>query len=144
MIVARVFGVGVAVLSSVLPYTLELTLCAILIGLILGVPIGTITAVRRNTSTDYVGRIISLIGLSLPSFYLAVLLLGRDGEKVHRWLTDRHRDADLRREPHRFALRVEARTARLHPVKPSESPLDAYTTDLVARAVSDQRGPGDA
>ena len=62
-------------ISFVLPYTLELTLVAILIGLLLGIPIGTITAVRRNTPTDSVGRIVSLIGLSLPAFYLGVLLM---------------------------------------------------------------------
>jgi ABC-type dipeptide/oligopeptide/nickel transport system permease component len=62
-------------ITFVLPYTLELTIVSILIGLILGVPIGTITAVRRNTSTDYVGRLVSLVGLSLPSFYLAVLFI---------------------------------------------------------------------
>jgi len=62
-------------ITFVLPYTLELTFVSILIGLILGVPIGTITAVRRNTSTDYVGRLVSLVGLSLPSFYLAVLFI---------------------------------------------------------------------
>ena len=62
-------------ITFVLPYTLELTIVSILIGLILGVPIGTITAVRRNSSTDYIGRLVSLIGLSLPSFYLAVLLI---------------------------------------------------------------------
>ena len=59
----------------VLPYTLELTFVAILIGLALGVPIGTITAVRRNRPTDYVGRVLSLIGLSLPAFYLAILMM---------------------------------------------------------------------
>ena len=62
-------------ISFVLPYTLELTFVAILIGLVLGVPIGTITAVRRNRPTDYVGRVLSLIGLSLPAFYLAILLM---------------------------------------------------------------------
>lgn len=59
----------------VLPYTLELTFAAIIIGLVLGIPIGTITAVRRNTPTDYVGRIVSLVGLSLPAFYLGVILM---------------------------------------------------------------------
>lgn len=62
-------------LEFVLPYTLELTIVAILIGLVLGVPIGTITAVRRNSPTDYVGRVVSLVGLSLPAFYLGVLLM---------------------------------------------------------------------
>ena len=62
-------------ISFVFPYTLELTLTAIVIGLILGIPIGVITAVRRNSATDYVGRIFSLIGLSLPAFYLGILLM---------------------------------------------------------------------
>jgi len=62
-------------ISFVLPYTLELTFVAILIGLVLGVPIGTITAVRRNRPADYVGRVLSLVGLSLPAFYLAILMM---------------------------------------------------------------------
>ena len=62
-------------ITFVLPYTLQLTMVAILIGLALGVPIGTITAVRRNRPTDYVGRVLSLIGLSLPAFYFAILLM---------------------------------------------------------------------
>jgi ABC-type dipeptide/oligopeptide/nickel transport system permease component len=66
---------AISQISFVLPYTLELTFVAILIGLALGVPIGTITAVRRNQPTDYVGRILSLIGLSLPAFYLAILMM---------------------------------------------------------------------
>jgi ABC-type dipeptide/oligopeptide/nickel transport system permease component len=62
-------------IKFVLPYTLELTIVAILIGLVLGVPIGTITAVRRNRPADYFGRVFSLIGLSLPAFYLGVLFM---------------------------------------------------------------------
>ena len=62
-------------ITFVLPYTLELTLAAILIGLLLGVPVGVLTAVRRNRPTDYVGRVLSLVGLSLPAFYLAILLI---------------------------------------------------------------------
>ena len=62
-------------IEFVLPYTLQLTLAAILIGLLLGVPTGAITAIRRNSATDYVGRILSLVGLSLPAFYLGILLM---------------------------------------------------------------------
>lgn len=62
-------------IAFVLPYTLELTLAAILIGLILGIPTGVITAIRRNTATDYVGRALSLLGLSFPAFYLGILLM---------------------------------------------------------------------
>jgi ABC-type dipeptide/oligopeptide/nickel transport system permease component len=59
----------------VLPYTLELTVAAILVGLALGVPIGVITAVRRNTAVDDAGRVLSLVGLSLPAFYLGIVLM---------------------------------------------------------------------
>ncbi len=59
----------------VLPYTLELTVAAILVGLALGVPVGVITAVRRNTAVDDAGRVLSLVGLSLPAFYLGIVLM---------------------------------------------------------------------
>jgi ABC-type dipeptide/oligopeptide/nickel transport system permease component len=62
-------------ISFVLPYTLELTAAAILIGLVLGIPTGVLTAIRRNTATDYVGRVVSLLGLSFPAFYLGILLM---------------------------------------------------------------------
>jgi ABC-type dipeptide/oligopeptide/nickel transport system permease component len=59
----------------VLPYTLQLTLSAILVGAILGVPIGIYTAVRRNSLIDYLGRVLSLAGLSVPAFYLGILIM---------------------------------------------------------------------
>jgi ABC-type dipeptide/oligopeptide/nickel transport system permease component len=58
-----------------LPYTLELTVLAILIGTLLGVPIGVYTAIRRNRMADYIGRVLSLTGLSVPAFYLGILLI---------------------------------------------------------------------
>jgi peptide/nickel transport system permease protein len=57
-----------------LPYTIELTLVAILIGSGLGIPVGVYTAIRRNRLADYLGRILSLAGLSVPAFYLGILL----------------------------------------------------------------------
>ncbi len=59
----------------VLPYTLELTVLAIVIGSALGIPIGVYTAIRRNRLADYLGRILSLTGLSVPAFYLGILLM---------------------------------------------------------------------
>ncbi|MEK6718918.1 MAG: ABC transporter permease [candidate division NC10 bacterium] len=61
--------------AHALPYTLELTVLAILIGTLLGVPIGVYTAIHRNHLADYVGRVISLTGLSVPAFYLGILLI---------------------------------------------------------------------
>lgn len=62
-------------ISFVLPHTLELTFVAVLIALAFGIPIGIITAVRQNSAIDYTGRVVSLVGLSIPAFYLGLLLI---------------------------------------------------------------------
>jgi ABC-type dipeptide/oligopeptide/nickel transport system permease component len=62
-------------IRTVLPYTLQLTLAAILIALALGIPAGMLSAVRRNTWIDYWVRVISLAGLSAPAFYVGLLLM---------------------------------------------------------------------
>jgi ABC-type dipeptide/oligopeptide/nickel transport system permease component len=58
-----------------LPYTLQLTLASVLLGILMGVPLGVFTALNRNNAIDYLGRIISLIGLSVPAFYFGILLI---------------------------------------------------------------------
>src|SRR5919202_3822774 len=58
-----------------LPFTVQLTLAALLIGILLGIPIGVYTAVERNRAPDYLGRVLSLAGLSVPAFYLGILLI---------------------------------------------------------------------
>jgi ABC-type dipeptide/oligopeptide/nickel transport system permease component len=60
---------------AVLPYTLTLTFTSVLLGVALGIPIGVITAIKRNSFLDYLGRVISLAGLSVPAFYFAILLI---------------------------------------------------------------------
>ena len=62
-------------IAYVLPYTLELTLASVLVGIVFGVPLGMLTAVNRNNFVDYLGRIISLVGLSVPAFYFGILLI---------------------------------------------------------------------
>jgi ABC-type dipeptide/oligopeptide/nickel transport system permease component len=59
----------------VLPHTLELSAAAVLIALAMGIPTGVITAVKRNTWIDYLGRVLSLAGLSAPAFYIGLLLI---------------------------------------------------------------------
>jgi ABC-type dipeptide/oligopeptide/nickel transport system permease component len=59
----------------VLPYTLELTFGSILFGVLFGIPLGVFTALRRNRMFDYIGRTISLVGISLPSFFFGILLM---------------------------------------------------------------------
>jgi ABC-type dipeptide/oligopeptide/nickel transport system permease component len=62
-------------IMKVLPFTIELTLAAIFIGILLGIPAGVIAALKRNQMADYSLRVLSLLGLSMPSFYLGILLL---------------------------------------------------------------------
>jgi ABC-type dipeptide/oligopeptide/nickel transport system permease component len=62
-------------ISFVLPHTLELTLAAVIVALALGIPIGIASAVKQNSPVDYAGRIFSLAGLSMPAFYLGLLLM---------------------------------------------------------------------
>lgn len=65
------------------PYTLDLTLAGIVVGLVLGIPMGVVTARYRNSPVDYLGRLFSLVGLSMPSFYLGILLIFFLSYKVH-------------------------------------------------------------
>jgi ABC-type dipeptide/oligopeptide/nickel transport system permease component len=62
-------------LMRALPYTLELSLSGILFGILFGIPIGVYSALKRNTFSDYIGRTFSLLGLSIPGFYLGILLM---------------------------------------------------------------------
>jgi len=61
--------------TAVFPYTLELTLAALLLGVLFGVPAGVACALWRSSWIDYVGRAISLTGLSVPAFFSAILLI---------------------------------------------------------------------
>ena len=60
---------------DVLPWTLELTIVSMVLGTLIGVPLGVWAAVNRNRFPDYLSRIASLIGLSFPPFVSAILLL---------------------------------------------------------------------
>ena len=57
------------------PYTLQLAVPAALLALLIAVPAGIVCAVRRNRVVDQVVRIVSLAGASMPSFWLALLLI---------------------------------------------------------------------
>jgi peptide/nickel transport system permease protein len=63
------------ILLRAVPITLELMILALLIATLIGVPLGVISAVRRDSASDYASRVAGLIGISIPSFWLATLLL---------------------------------------------------------------------
>ena len=58
-----------------LPVTLELGLLAIAIGLIIALPVGIYSAIRRNTLADYAGRSLAIVGLATPNFWLGLLVI---------------------------------------------------------------------
>ncbi|MDO8531770.1 MAG: ABC transporter permease [Dehalococcoidia bacterium] len=58
-----------------LPVTLELAVISLLVALLISLPAGILSAVRQNTWMDYVVRVVSIGGLSMPTFWTAILLL---------------------------------------------------------------------
>jgi len=58
-----------------IPITAKLAGLALFFSVLFGLPLGVISAVKQDTALDYILRIISLSGLSLPSFWLALLIL---------------------------------------------------------------------
>jgi len=60
---------------AVLPHTIDLTIAALLIGSIFGIPLGIWAAMHRNRFIDYVTRVSSLLGLSFPVFVSGIFLL---------------------------------------------------------------------
>lgn len=66
--------VGQSILQR-LPVTIELTVLSLLLGLILGIPPAILAATRRGKATDAVVGVVSLLGISVPGFWLAILLM---------------------------------------------------------------------
>ncbi len=69
---------GKAVSSLILerfPLTLELALFAIIIALIIGIPIGLLSAIKQNSIFDIAGRFLALIGLAMPNFLVGTLII---------------------------------------------------------------------
>jgi len=76
------FGVSISTRQAVavdlrqhLPPTIELALVAIILGLLIGIPLGILSAVRRDRLVDQVGRMFSLVGTSTPIFWLGLVMI---------------------------------------------------------------------
>jgi peptide/nickel transport system permease protein len=72
-------------LRDYLPATIELSLAAMLVAALVGIPLGVIASLRRNSLTDALTRLIALIGGSMPVFYIGLLALGVFWRQL-RWL----------------------------------------------------------
>ena len=58
-----------------LPATIQLAMFSLAISTVIAVPIGVLAAVKRDTPLDYFGKIIALLGQSVPSFWLGLMLM---------------------------------------------------------------------
>jgi peptide/nickel transport system permease protein len=85
---------GVSLRSSVpvreiilqrLPVTAELAVLAVLVATLMGVPFGIVSALFRNRAIDFTARLFGLLGLSMPVFWLAALLILGGASFLH-WL----------------------------------------------------------
>ena len=64
-----------ATFTSKLPATIGLTIVSVLLTIVISVPLGILAAVKQNRFTDYLIRVLSFIGNSLPNFFVALLLI---------------------------------------------------------------------
>jgi len=62
-------------LRTQLPATVELTLAALAVAIVLGLPLGILAAVKRGTWIDGVSMVIALVGVSMPNFWLGLLFI---------------------------------------------------------------------
>jgi peptide/nickel transport system permease protein len=67
-------SVGATIVARI-PITLELAILSILVALALGIPAGVIAAVKRGSLPDYASGFLALVGLSIPHFWLGLLLI---------------------------------------------------------------------
>ncbi len=75
----------VKVIFDRLPTTLALTFGTMVLSILLAVPIGMITAIKRNSAVDSILRIVSMIGISMPVFWFGLLLILVFAIQLH-WL----------------------------------------------------------
>jgi peptide/nickel transport system permease protein len=69
-------GVPVSTLiAQKLPVTLQLAVMAIIMAMLIGIPAGIIAAVKKGTVTDYAANAVALSGMSIPNFWLGIILI---------------------------------------------------------------------
>ena len=62
-------------LKKAVPVTLELAALAMVIGIVIAVPVGVMSATRQDSASDYIGRVVAVSGLSFPEFWLGTLVI---------------------------------------------------------------------
>ena len=62
-------------LKDRIPTTVELTLMSLVLASIVAVPLGVLSAIKQDSISDYAARIITLLGIALPNFWVAVMTI---------------------------------------------------------------------
>ena len=65
----------VDLIAEKLPVTLQLALMSMSFALLIGIPLGVLAAVKKNTFLDYLTSVLALSGLSVPNFWLGIMLI---------------------------------------------------------------------
>lgn len=117
-----------------LPATIELAVAATIVAIVIAIPLGVISATRRNEPADFGATFFSLIGISTPNFWLGIMLVLVVAVQL-RWLPTSSRPIGL--WPAIRLLLVEARPLGLwvwaqHMVLPAIT-LGTYFTALITR-----------
>ena len=58
-----------------LPVTIQLAVMALIFAMVIGIPAGILSAVKKGTITDYIANVVALSGLSIPNFWLGIMLI---------------------------------------------------------------------
>lgn len=63
------------IIGSTIPATVELTLAALVVAIVIAIPIAVVSALRQGSPWDRGGSILALFGISMPSFWLGIMLI---------------------------------------------------------------------
>lgn len=63
------------ILIQAIPVTLQLTIMSFMIAILIAIPAGIISATRKGTALDYIGTTFAISGVSIPPFFLGILLI---------------------------------------------------------------------
>ncbi|MBV9543759.1 MAG: ABC transporter permease [Chloroflexi bacterium] len=61
--------------GAALPYTLQLAVAAVMVTCVIGLPLGVLAALKRNTAADLAAMLIALLGVAAPGFLLALIMI---------------------------------------------------------------------
>lgn len=64
-----------SLIASKLPVTIQLALMAMIFAMLIGIPAGILSAVRKGTWVDWLANVLALSGLSIPNFWLGIMLI---------------------------------------------------------------------